>query len=125
MKKIFLTAIVGLLMLACANDTQTKEADKLLGRWELTSAQRDARSTDSLRGLYFEFTEDQVLRTNIMNGQAEEGTYERSENNIAQRNTTQEIDYSIESLTDSVLVLTTNLANTDFRFVFAKVNPEI
>lgn len=112
-------------MLACANDTQTKEADKLLGRWELTSAQRDARSTDSLRGLYFEFTEDQVLRTNIMNGQAEEGTYERSENNIAQRNTTQEIDYSIESLTDSVLVLTTNLANTDFRFVFAKVNPEI
>ena len=120
MRKLFLIAFVGILLYACATDGQTEEQNKLVGRWELKSAQRAAKSTDSLRGLYFEFTGDKVLRTNIMNGVAEEGTWEQEENSIAQRNTSRDIDYTIESLTDSMLVLNTKLSETNFRFVLGK-----
>ncbi len=125
MKKILLMALLGIVAFACATDENSEEVNKLLGRWELQAAQRDGRPTDSLRGLYFEFSENQGFRTNIMNGEVEEGIYEMGEeNSITQRNTSQDIDYTVESLTDSMLVLTTNLASTDFRFVLAKATQE-
>lgn len=125
MKKIFLIALLGIVAFACTSDENSEEVNKLLGRWELQSAQRDGRPTDSLRGLYFEFSGENGLRTNIMNGEVEDGTYEMGEENtIAQRNTTQDIDYTIESLADTMLVLITSLSDTEFRFVLAKVDQE-
>lgn len=107
---------IGLIALAACQDTQeTSRQEYLLGRWELQQAFRNGQVTESLQELYFEFFQDGKMSTNIL-GASETATYELQENELRQRDSQMDIDYQIEELSDSLLVLTTNLRSYDFRF---------
>lgn len=108
--------------MACSNEEKEAEMTmqrQLLGNWQLASAKRAGKDTDSLRGLYFEFAQGGNMKTNILSI-AEEGTYSIEEGTIQQRNTQMNVDYLIETLNDTALVLLTNLRETDFRFTLKK-----
>ena len=92
----------------------------LLGSWEIANATRDGRRAPSVEGLYFTFFEDGTLQTNIASS-AETATYKVDGTIIQQRESRFEIDYVIEELSDSSLVLTTELRNAAFRFFLKKV----
>jgi hypothetical protein len=93
----------------------------LQGRWEIREAYRSEQPTTSLAGLYFEFGAEGKLRTNLpVSETPEPATYSLSDGTIRQVQGEQEIDYQIEALNDTALVLNTNLQNFPFRFVLAK-----
>lgn len=127
MKYLFWIALLGMTLTACASDAAEKAAEaknQLLGKWELESAERGGKKTDSLRGLYFEFGADGSIVTNIL-GSEEAGAYEMKEGVIEQRSPRMEVNYQVESLGDSTLVLITNLRNTDFKFVLSRAVEQI
>jgi len=106
-------------LLACQDTQETDRQEHLLGRWELQQAFRNGQVTESLQELYFEFYQDGEMSTNIL-GASETAAYELDDNNLQQRDSQLDIDYRIEELSDSLLVLTTNLRNYDFRFRLRK-----
>ena len=69
-----------------------------------------------MEGMYFEFSEDGQLVTN-MTGAAETYSFELDGDEIEQRNGTIETDYTIETLEEAQLVLTTTLRGKVFRMV--------
>ena len=108
--------LIGVTALSACQDTQ--EIDRreyLLGRWEIQEARRNGQATESLEELYFEFFQDGKMTTNLL-GVPETASYDLEENELRQRDSQMDIDYQIEELTDSLLVLTTNLRDYDFRF---------
>ena len=119
-----LLLILGITTLfACQNDNTEETARLLVGRWELDQALRNGSPTESLTDLYFEFTPDGKLMTNIA-GLPEEGTYELKKQQLLQRNTQIDADYTIEEITDADLILSTDLRGYSFRFLFKKAVPD-
>ena len=91
------------------------------GRWEIREAYRSEQPTTSLSGLYFEFAAEGKLRTNLpLTETPEPATYSLSDGIISQVQGDQEIEYKIEALNDTALVLNTTLQDFPFRFVLAK-----
>lgn len=103
------------LISACGDDNAVQEAD-LLGRWEISEASRDGKVTDTMEGMYFVFAEGGQLTTN-MTGADETYSFELDGDQIEQREGTIETDYTIESLLENELTLTTTLRGKYFRMV--------
>ena len=103
------------LLSACGNDSDIETSD-LVGRWDIREAYRDGKSTDTMVGMYFEFSEDGQLKTN-MTGADESYSFEISGDDIRQREGTIETDYTIESLLEEELIITTTLQGKHFRIV--------
>lgn len=104
---------------ACQDGQEIDRQEYLLGRWEIQEARRNGQATESLEELYFEFFQDGKMTTNLL-GVPETASYDLEENELRQRDSQMDIDYQIEELTDSLLVLTTNLRDYDFRFRLRK-----
>ncbi len=119
---ILLLVLGATAFFACQNNHTEETAQQLIGRWELEQALRNGSPTESLDHLYFEFRPDGKLLTNIA-GLPEEGTYELKKQQLLQRNTQINADYTIEEIMDSSLVLTTDLRGFSFRFLFKKGIP--
>ncbi len=119
-KRLLFIAILNTLLLfsACVSESETKP-ELLLGRWEIQEATRNGRETESLSELYYEFRPDQIMLTNLQ-GFTEEGTYEVEEDRLKQKEMQLKATYSIESLNDSILVMTTELRDYRFRFILKK-----
>lgn len=100
---------------ACQDSQEIDRQEYLLGRWEIQEARRNGQATESLQELYFEFFQDGKMTTNLL-GAAETASYELEDGELRQRDSQLDIDYRIEELTDSLLILTTNLRDYDFRF---------
>lgn len=127
MKKLFISFLVlgAISLLACQSTNMEETAQLLIGRWEIEQATRNGSPTESLANLYFEFTTDGTLMTNMnMTGEAEQGTYELKNNQVLQRNTQLSADYNIEEITDANLILSTELNGTSFRFDLKKVDTD-
>jgi hypothetical protein len=116
---IWLFVLLTVPFWSCNSQNNEETARHLIGRWEVEQALRNGNPTESLAELYFEFTPDQKLRTNIA-GVPEEGTYELRNEQLLQRNTQLNADYTIEEIADSTLVLRTELRGYAFRFSFKK-----
>jgi hypothetical protein len=115
------TTIV-LIVLVSAFSCKKEADDKselILGRWDIVEASRNGRPTESLADLYFEFFQDGNMRTNLT-GSTATAAYQIDKNLIKQRNSQVDADYKIESLSDSTLILTTELRGFSFRFVLGK-----
>lgn len=112
-----------LLFSACQNEEKTDLNALLLGRWELNYATRDGGPAPSVEGLYFTFLEDGALQTNIA-GSPETAAYSIEDSVIKQRESRYEIDYNIEQLSDSTLIVSTKLRDYDFVFSLKKVVEE-
>ena len=107
--------LLGILVLSgCGQEQDDDKKELILGRWEIQQAFRDGQATETLDKLYFEFFKDGQMRTNLMG--AETATYELEDSQLYQRDSQMDIDYTIESIGDSTMVLTTQLRDSNFRF---------
>ena len=90
--------------------------DQLIGKWEIVEAYRNGNLAESLDDLFFEFYEDGKMRTNIL-GSSSQSDYEIDGQKILQGGDDGvEVDYQIEEVSDSTLVLTTALRRYNFSF---------
>lgn len=100
---------------ACRQEQNKKTEELILGRWEIQEAFRNGRPTESLAELYFEFLPDGKMSTNLT-GAPENAHYEIDGNQLRQTESQLPADYIIEELSDTALVLTTQLRGFDFQF---------
>ena len=106
------------LLMGCGNDDSQQRL--LQGKWSLEKAFRGENRTELLNQLFFEFSEDGGMTTNINNGQLEQGKYELSGDVIHQTESSMNLDFEIEALTDSTLVIQTSIRNMPFKFFFVR-----
>ena len=110
----FLLAGIGLLT-GCQEEQSDKKEELILGRWEIQQAYRNGKTTESLEQLYFEFYKDGKMNTNLL-GATETASYEMENGTLLQRDSQMDINYNIQELNDSILVMTTQLRSFDFQF---------
>lgn len=123
----FVFSFLGILslftLISCGGGTE-KEGEKpfqieqIEGNWQVTTAQRDGQSTETLDGLFFRFSKDGKLSTNLL-GADQETPFELSGNKILQKSDPP-LEYTIEDLSDNELTLSTSLEEMDFRLVLGK-----
>ncbi len=123
MKQLHLTLLIVLLLTSgasCKKDTDAT-AKMLLGRWELQEGFRNRQPSESLAGLFFEFGKEGKMSTNLpLTDIAAQATFSADPEKILQRQGEMEVEYQIETLNDSLLIVNTKLRNYDFRFVLKK-----
>ena len=102
---------------------QNKEAilNNLSHRWLLDKGFRNEKETDSLAGLYFDFNTSGEVTTNL-NGQDERLTYELEGEDIIALAGTEGVFLNIMELSDTKLVLQTDIQGYTFKFVLLKEN---
>lgn len=104
---------------ACTSDAKLDKAskNKVIGKWEIKEAFRNGKLTESLDNLFFEFYEDGQMRTNIL-GANIQANYDFSNGKIKQEAGEEgvELEYLVEIVTDTSLVLTTVLRRYNFKF---------
>jgi hypothetical protein len=104
--------------LACKKEPKIEQAD-LVGRWDVTKASRNGSPSEAMEGLFFEFFGDGKMLTN-MSGVDMSATYKLKDKLLLQREGEMDVDYQIEKLSDSTLILNTHLRNFDFHFELKK-----
>jgi|GEM_PF-367192 len=112
-----------LSILAC-QQTQSVSPDALVGRWELTQGYINDAPNDRLKGTFFVFHPDGTMENNLPLGFDAPVPYEVDGKNLLQKGA-QTFRYTIESATDSVLILKTELRGTHFRFEMKQAAPLI
>lgn len=98
---------------ACENDTSATR-DAILGRWELDKGFRNERETEMLAGVFFLFGDDGKMQTNLPVGAEDPTEFDIKKNEILQKSP-QPLTYSIQSVTDSTLVLTMEMRGVSFK----------
>jgi hypothetical protein len=115
--------LILLIMSQMACKSEPKENyDSIYGKWELETATNNGKPTELLTGLFFEFSEDGSMRTNVT-GTPESVNFAVAEGIITQREGRFDIDYEIKSLNDTLLTLSTRIRNAGFQFRLSKVAP--
>ena len=103
--------------ISCKGD-DTKKIN-LNGRWDLKSAELNGQPAPSLERIYFDFNNDN-LTTNFNEATRDETTpFEVKEDKIIKK-TSPKLEFSIQSQTDSVLELTTEMRGFDFKLVLVR-----
>ncbi len=117
--------ILGLVFttIACQQTEEGPADDQLLGRWELSSATVNGSQTDRLRDLYFVFLPDTSLQTNIL-GSETNFKYHISEDIIVQQSDPL-LNYHLQEITDSTLMLQTEIRGSTFSISLRKARPKI
>lgn len=109
-----------LFQTSCTPESQQVDP-RILGKWTLLEGWRNNRPSPSLENIAFEFFADGNMRSNFnFNGSSEAGIFELKENMLHQRNGQIDVDYAVESLSDSIMILSTNLMDADFRLLLKK-----
>ena len=98
-----------------------KEAilNNLSHRWLLDKGFRNEKETDSLAGLYFDFNTSGEVTTNL-NGQDERLTFKLEGEDIIELAGTEGVFLNIMELSDTKLVLQTDIQGYTFKFVLLK-----
>ena len=98
-----------------------KEAilNNLSHRWLLDKGFRNEKETDSLAGLYFDFNTSGEVTTNL-NGQDERLTYKLDGEDIIEIAGTEGVFLNIIELSETKLVLQTDIQGYTFKFVLLK-----
>ena len=98
-----------------------KEAilNNLCHRWLLDKGFRNEKETDSLAGLYFDFNTSGEVTTNL-NGQDERLTYKLDGEDIIEIAGTEGVFLNIIELSETKLVLQTDIQGYTFKFVLLK-----
>ena len=98
-----------------------KEAilNNLSHRWLLEKGFRNEKETDSLAGLYFDFDTSGEVTTNL-NGQDERLTYKLDGEDIIELAGTEGVFLNIIELSETKLILQTDIQGYMFKFVLLK-----
>ena len=109
--------LLSFFMQGCHN----KEAilNNLSHRWLLDKGFRNEKETDSLAGLYFDFNTSGEVTTNL-NGQDERLTYKLDGEDIIELAGTEGVFLNIMELSETKLVLQTDIQGYTFKFVLLK-----
>ncbi|MCB0641955.1 MAG: hypothetical protein KDC44_09965 [Phaeodactylibacter sp.] len=124
-KILFACALLSTVF-ACSNEPTVEEenlSDQLIGRWEVIQALRNDQPTETMTDFYLEFGADNRMTSNL-NGAAEQVPYELKDKVIHQKSDRMPVDFNIVDLSDSLMVLTMSMRNTNFRFTFQKAMAE-
>lgn len=117
------TLFFSILFLFGCQGESVDNTNTLIGRWDIREARRNGQATESLDQLYFEFFADGTMKTNIL-GADEEAAYELDDNTIRQRESQMPIDYTIETISDTALIMSTTINRYNFRFQLGKTVEE-
>lgn len=117
----FLLSLGFLLLVASCTEEPENIRELLPGRWELQQASRNGEPTRSLAGLYYEFGTEGTMRTNLPVAKGE-STYQIVGQGIEQSQDGNIIAYTIASITDSTLIMQTELRDTPFQFQLLRAN---
>ncbi len=98
--------------------------DKLQGRWELTTAYRNNRLTETLAGTYYLFNEDQVTTNLTPDGQERTYHFKRDKDHIRLQDETDFMTFEIDSLNDSLLQMRTEIRGFKFLLALKKQFPD-
>jgi hypothetical protein len=118
-KILILISISALLFTSCEKETETTaQKDLLLGTWNLSTAFRDGKETETLDNFKLEFENDTLLYSNLT-GTREEQKYTVSKNTIKTQGARLNPEYEIVNITDSTLTLKMlyNEVSFDFELV--------
>ncbi|MCY7329279.1 MAG: lipocalin family protein [Saprospiraceae bacterium] len=119
--RIFPFALTLSLLSSCDNTANNKNS--IVGYWQLTKGLRNRTETPTLQGVYYQFGADGKMQTNLPIGAEQPTDYTVQEDKIEQKSP-QPINYHIQLLTDSILVLTTELRGIPFEFHLQRIlNP--
>ena len=122
----YLLAFSLLTMVACNDDPTTDDTtvkDQLTGRWELIEATRNGQVTETLSSAYMEFLEDGTLATNLAGGR-EVVNYETDGTILSIKDGRMPMEYGIETLSESALVLTMSMREIPFRLSLQRATNE-
>lgn len=101
-------------VVGCNSEVETFDPNLLYGHWEIKSAERDGRPTETLANTFFEFSEEGKMVTNFnLDGNKTSGEFEINGYKITQKGDP-EMDYSVEIIEKDKLVLITKLMDYDF-----------
>ena len=113
----FFLLLTALILVSCNGDDAKKI--NLNGRWDLKYAELNGQPAPSLERIYFDFNNGN-LTTNFNEATTDETTsFELKAEKIV-KNSTPKIEFSIESQTDSLLELTTEMRGFDFKLVLVR-----
>ncbi len=124
-RKIGLAAAVALLALAPAgcDERADKNRQALVGDWELVKGFRNQKPTESLEGATFHFGGDGKMSTNLPLGIENPSDFEVSKNTVRQFGR-QTVEYTIQALTDTSLVLKFEMRSIEFELRMRRVSGE-
>lgn len=106
------------LCLASCNDDAAKKVE-LNGRWDLKYAELNGQPAPSLERIYFDFNNGN-LTTNFNEATTDETTpFELQKDKIV-KNSTPKLEFNIETQSDSLLELTTEMRGFDFKLVLVR-----
>ena len=91
---------------------------KLEGYWKLRKANANNEMTSRLDGTYFEFTKDNDLNTNLPT--INNGHYVVQTDSVIVHSAETKVDYKIEAIGDTTLVLNLKARNFEFDLHFGK-----
>ena len=109
---------------ACGDDAVGTARSSVVGRWELTKGFRNKKETETLSGVYFQFGADGKMQTNLPVGADTPTDYELKKNEIHQKSP-QPVVYSIQSATDTSLVLAMEIRGMQFEMHLKKTPPPV
>lgn len=114
---LFTIILFSLFTQSCHN----KEAiiQNLSHRWAIEKGFRNEKETDSLSGLYFQFSKTGEVTTNL-NGQDERLTYKLNGEDIIEIIGSELIFLNIIELSETKLILQTDLQGYNFKFEMGK-----
>jgi hypothetical protein len=104
-----------LVLLFSCSDRNPDPGSSLNGNWELRSAKVNGRATERLHDLYFIFSDEGMLYTNLL-GSDQAYPFTQEDDRIIQSGEST-IEYHILELLDTSLILSTQIEGADFEFV--------
>ena len=105
MKEILLCLLSVFLITSCDEETH----NPLLGKWTIETAEVNGKATNMLDNLYLHFISADSISTNMFQKPNEIDFYTLSENKITQTNIDKTLVYNVLSISDSILVVQSEL----------------
>lgn len=124
--KTFTLCLLSVILLAgaCASEDEIGQ-EELTGTWEVTSAERNGKQTETVVGATFTFGEDGKLRTNILNGRELTGTYRLSGDDIVHDlENGEKMMYEAKRQETGGLELKTRIQGYDFRLMLSEMHEQ-
>ena len=118
--KYFLSLFLVAVLISCADTTIKKE--DILGAWEIVSAERDGKTTETLNGAYFEFDANDLLTTNLL-GREESSPFEFNieRAQIVQKGSSH-LSFVISELSDDEMRLQTSIREIPFNIMLSRID---
>ena len=112
--------VICCILLGCKEENSLQQS-AILGDWSLALAKRDGKPTVMLQNAYLNIREDSLFTNLNERGEDVQSTYEISGNKIVQEG---QRTYHVEGLSDSTMLVFTEILGREFEMLFLKYQGE-